>query len=104
TPDDMVSAASPILELLNRLTERRPWLFVMGPRGIDGIVTIYDLNEPAAHQLGFGLCLVVEAALGHAIEAAIRVSDEEFDVDVDQRIRDKIRGLSRKETEIRSRA
>jgi hypothetical protein len=30
---------------------------------VEGVITIYDLNEPSAHLLGFGLVLVCEEAL-----------------------------------------
>jgi len=49
-PDDIVSASSPLFELLGRFSRERPRLFVLGRRRIDGIVTVYDLNQPAAHQ------------------------------------------------------
>ena len=103
-PDEIVSAASPLLDLLDRFCHNRPRLFVLDRRGIEGIVTVFDLNQPAAHQFGFALSLVVEAALARAIEEACRHSPDELDAEVDEQIRLRIRRLSRDHKEIRSRA
>jgi hypothetical protein len=92
-PDDIVSAASPMLELLDRFSSERPRLFVLGRRGIDAIVTVYDLNQPAAHQFGFALSLVVEAELADAIERAARKTKDELDTEVDARIRELVMEL-----------
>jgi hypothetical protein len=94
-PDDIVSAASPMLELLDRFTQERPLLFVLGAKGIDSVVTVHDLNQPAAHQLGFALSLVVEAELSRAIEREARQSEEQLDTEVDERISKEILKLSR---------
>jgi hypothetical protein len=92
-PDDIVSASSPLLELLSRFSHERPRLFVLGRRRIDGIVTVYDLNQPAAHQFGFALALVVEGELAYAIEEKARTPDDELDVEVDDRILESIHEL-----------
>jgi hypothetical protein len=92
-PDEIVSATTPLLEVLGRFTTQRPRLFVLGRRHIDGIVTVYDLNQPAAHQFGFALALVVEAELGRAIETAVRDADDELGTEVDQSLLDRIEDL-----------
>jgi hypothetical protein len=58
---------------------------------------VYDLNQPAAHQFGFALSLVVEAELGRAVEAAARERDDELDAEVDQRIYELVMGLPTEE-------
>jgi predicted transcriptional regulator len=93
--DDLVSASTPLLDLVSRFSRTRPRLFVLGRRQVDGIVTVYDLNQPAAHQFGFALSLVVEAELGRAIEVAARKSADELDTEVDGRIGDRVAGLPR---------
>jgi hypothetical protein len=93
-PDQIISAVTPLLELLERFSGRVPRLFVLGRQRIDGIVTVYDLNQPAAHQFGFALSLVVEAELGRAIADAARLADEELDTEVDEHLRRHIAGLS----------
>jgi len=93
--DDLVSAATPLLDLLNRFSRARPRLFVLGRRQIDGIVTVYDLNQPAAHQFGFALSLVVEAELARSIEDAERKCGKELDVEVDARIAERVLALPR---------
>jgi hypothetical protein len=84
--DDIVSSTTPLLDVLERLHPERPRLFVLGRRSIEAIVTIYDLNQPAAHHLAFALALVIEAELGGAIERHARYSDDELDTDVDERL------------------
>lgn len=62
----LVAESSPLFTLLERF-EATPYLLVLTPSGIDRIVTVFDLNQPAAHQFAFGLALVVEAEIGDAI-------------------------------------
>ncbi|HTX06961.1 MAG TPA: hypothetical protein VME22_00035 [Solirubrobacteraceae bacterium] len=62
TADVLVSADAPALSVLDRL-DRHSVLFTLGAAGVEGVITIYDLNEPSAHLLGFGLVLVCEEAL-----------------------------------------
>lgn len=61
--DSLVAREAPVFSLLDRFVERDV-LFALGRRGVDGVVTIYDLNQPAAHLLGFGLILISEADVG----------------------------------------
>jgi hypothetical protein len=56
-----------LLAYLLRRLERRELLMCLGREGIDGVVTIYDLNQPAAHVFAFGLALLVEAELARVI-------------------------------------
>ncbi len=63
TADMLVSADAPALSLLDRLSQQAV-LFTLGRAGVAGVVTVYDLNQPPAHLLGFGLTLVCEEALG----------------------------------------
>ncbi len=94
-PNEIVSANSPILDLLDRFGQDPQPLFVLGQNGIDAIVTVYDLNQPAAHQFGFALSLVVEAHLAREIEIACRNSPDEPASVVDARILGKINGFPR---------
>jgi hypothetical protein len=78
TVDDLVARDAPVLSILERL-EKRGFLLCLGRNGIDGIVTVYDVNQPAAHHLGFALAIVIENEVAGAIEAALgdRALDEE---------------------------
>lgn len=67
---DIVSRHAPLFSVLSRF-EKREILFTLGSKGIDGVVTLYDLNQPAAHLVAFGMALVVEKALGDAIGGAL---------------------------------
>lgn len=58
--DEIVARDAPVFSLLDRFNHRS-LLFALGRHGIDGVVTIYDLNQPAAHLLGFGLALICES-------------------------------------------
>jgi hypothetical protein len=58
--DILVARDAPAFSLLDRF-DASPVLFTLGRHGIDGVVTIYDLNQPAAHLLGFGFALICEA-------------------------------------------
>ena len=66
TADILVSADAPALSVLDRLVGKAV-LFTLGASGVDGVITIYDLNQPSAHLLGFGLVLVCEEALARWI-------------------------------------
>jgi hypothetical protein len=60
--DQLVARDAPAFTLLDRLAERDgDLLFCLGRHGVDGVVTVYDLNQPAAHLFGFGLILICEA-------------------------------------------
>jgi hypothetical protein len=93
-PDDIVSATTPLLEVLERLSPHKPRLFVLGRRHIDGIATIYDLNQPAAHLFAFGLALVVEAELSQALEEAARRGPHKLDIEVDENLASDIENAS----------
>jgi hypothetical protein len=68
TADQLVSRDAPAFALLERLAEEGSQiLFCLGRRGVDGVVTVYDLNQPAAHLFGFGLVLICEAELGRLL-------------------------------------
>lgn len=66
TADILVSAEAPAVSVLDRLVDSTV-LFTLGAAGVDGVITIYDLNQPSAHLLGFGLVLVCEEALAQWI-------------------------------------
>jgi hypothetical protein len=96
-PDEIVSAASPLLDLLDRFSRDTPRLFVLGRRQLEGIATVYDLNQPAAHQFAFALATIIESELGRAIEqraaremAATFAKDGDLDVVADDWIRRQI--------------
>jgi hypothetical protein len=70
TADTLVARDAPAFSLLDRFAEPgHEILFCLGREGVDGVVTIFDLNAPAAHLLAFGLALIVEAE----IAAVLRV-------------------------------
>ena len=70
TPDRLVAREAPVLRLLKRL-ERHEILFTLGRDGVDGVVTIYDLDQPAAHLFGFGMALICEADVTQALRAEL---------------------------------
>lgn len=70
TPDRLVAREAPVLRLLERL-ERHEILFTLGRGGVDGVVTIFDLNQPAAHLFGFGMALICEADVTEALRAEL---------------------------------
>jgi hypothetical protein len=72
--EDLVGADAPILSVLDRLQDR-PFLFCLGGKDVDGIVTRYDINQPAAHYFGLALAIVIEAAIGQAIDYEYAGSD-----------------------------
>jgi hypothetical protein len=76
TVADLVGTETPIFSILKRLQDR-PFLLCLGRSGIDGIVTPYDLNQPAAHYFGFALAIVIESEMARAIEKEL-VDDEEI--------------------------
>lgn len=67
TLDQIVARDAPMFSILDRL-ERKKLLFCLGREGIDGVVTIYDVNQPAAHYFGFAIALVIEAEIKRAID------------------------------------
>jgi hypothetical protein len=70
--DQLVARDAPAFSLLERLgDEETDLLFCLGRRGVDGLVTVYDLNQPAAHLLGFGLVLICEAELGRVLRECL---------------------------------
>jgi hypothetical protein len=60
TAERLVARESSVFRLLDRL-EQHDVLFTLGRSGVDGVVTVYDLNQPAAHLFGFGLALICES-------------------------------------------
>jgi hypothetical protein len=68
--DDLVSRDAPLFSLLRRL-QMRELLLCLGPDGVDGVVTIYDLNQPAAHMFTLGLALLIEGELANAITRSL---------------------------------
>ena len=66
TADILVSAEAPALSVLDRLVDGTV-LFTLGAAGVDGVITIYDLNRPSAHLLGSGWFSSVEEALARSI-------------------------------------
>jgi hypothetical protein len=70
TPERLVAREAPVLRLLDRL-EQHEILFTLGRTGVDGVVTIYDLNQPAAHLLGFGMALICESDVTRELRATL---------------------------------
>lgn len=68
--DQLVARDAPVFSLLERLTSQEV-LFTLGRDGVDGVVTIFDLNQPAAHLLGFGLALICEAEVARVLRAEL---------------------------------
>jgi hypothetical protein len=71
TVDDLVGGDAPIFSALERIG-RRPFLLCLGGSDIDGIVTVYDLNQPAAQYFGFALALIIESEVARAIETNLQ--------------------------------
>jgi hypothetical protein len=70
--DQLVARDAPAFSLLERLAhEGTDLLFCLGRDGVDGLVTVYDLNQPAAHLLGFGLVLICEAELARVLREGL---------------------------------
>jgi hypothetical protein len=61
-----MAESSPLFALLGRFDDT-PILFVLRRDGVSGIVTVFDLNQPAAHQFAFGLALVVEGEVADVV-------------------------------------
>jgi hypothetical protein len=76
TADLLVARDAPAFSLLERF-EQAPALFTLGRDGIDGIVTVYDLNQPPAHVLGFGLALIVESGVSDLLRDHLGEDPEE---------------------------
>ena len=75
TTDTLVARDAPAFSLLDRFVEpEHEMLFCLGREGVDGVVTIFDLNAPAAHLLAFGLALIVEAEIAAVLR--IELGDE----------------------------
>lgn len=70
TAERLVAREAPVLRLLDRL-EAQEVLFTLGRSGVDGVVTIYDLNQPAAHLLGFGMALICESDVTRELRASL---------------------------------
>jgi hypothetical protein len=70
TPDRLVARESPVFRLLDRLHEHTI-LFTLGPTGVDGVVTIYDVNQPAAHLFAFGVALVCETDVAETLRSVL---------------------------------
>ena len=68
--DLLVSESSPLFSLLRRF-EEAPLLFVLARDGVAAVVTVFDLNQPAAHQFAFGLALIIEAEVADVIRAEL---------------------------------
>ena len=72
TADTLVARDAPAFSLLDRFAEPdRVILFCLGRGGVDGVVTIFDLNAPAAHLLAFGLALIVESEVAVVLRAEL---------------------------------
>jgi hypothetical protein len=65
--DRLVALDTPILEALRSLRESK-FLLCLGRGGVHHVVTVWDLAQPAASQLAFGLALVVEGEVARAID------------------------------------
>lgn len=66
TAERLVAREASAFRLLDRLQEYDV-LFTLGQGGVDGVVTIYDLNQPGAHLLGFGMALICESDVSLAL-------------------------------------
>ena len=76
--DQLVARDSPAFSLLDRLAERDgELLFCLGRHGVDGVVTVYDLNQPEAHLFGFGLVLICEAEVTRVLRQHLGEDPEE---------------------------
>ncbi len=71
TVEDLVAGDAPIFSALERIGQR-PFLLCLGCSDIDGIVTVYDLNQPAAQYFGFALAIIVESEIARAIETDLQ--------------------------------
>lgn len=69
----LVSSSTPLSESIERLLEQ-PYLFVLGPTGVSGILTLADLQLAPVSMVVLGLILAGESALNVLI--AERHSDE----------------------------
>jgi hypothetical protein len=66
--DLLIARDAPAFSLLERLAHGSgDVLFCLGRDGVDGVVTVFDLNQPAAHLLGFGLVLICEAEVTRVV-------------------------------------
>jgi hypothetical protein len=65
--DRLVALDTPILEVLRPLQHSK-FLLCLGRDGVRHVVTLWDLAQPAASQLAFGLALVVEGQVAQAID------------------------------------
>lgn len=64
--DRLVSGHTPIRQCFLRIIEQ-DWLFVLGPKGVDGIVTCADLQKQPACMMLFATVSLLETALTTAI-------------------------------------
>jgi CBS domain-containing protein len=87
--DDLVAAAAPMFSVLDRIVDGP--LLCLGGDGVEGIVTMYDMNQPAAHYFGFALAIVVEAGVGRAIDEHLEAGGHGPDEVVDLAIRSGVR-------------
>lgn len=71
--DQLAARDAPVFSLLERL-QTHEVLFTLGRDGVDGVVTIFDLNQPAAHLLGFGLALICESEIARILQ--LQLGDE----------------------------
>lgn len=68
--DALVARDAPVFSVLERLAASEV-LFTLGRQGVDGVVTVFDLNQPAAHLFGFGLVLIAEDEITEVIRAQL---------------------------------
>jgi hypothetical protein len=71
-----------LFSILDRFSEEQPILFCLGSAGIDGVVTLWDLNQPAARMLALGLVLVVEGEIGRTIHHCLATHHADVDAAV----------------------
>jgi hypothetical protein len=68
--NQIVALDTPILDLLPRL-RRAKFMLCLGRDGVRQVVTHWDLAQPTASHLAFGLALVVEGETADAIDAVL---------------------------------
>jgi hypothetical protein len=71
--DHLVARDAPVFSLIERFAQHPELtaLFCLGRAGVDGVVTVYDLNQPPAHLFAFGLVLICEAELASVLRSQL---------------------------------
>jgi hypothetical protein len=69
--DHLVARDAPVFSLIERFAQHPEVaaFFCLGRGGVDGVVTVYDLNQPPAHLFAFGLVMICEAELAGVLRS-----------------------------------